>query len=239
MGTDREAGSVIDLVADAGSLGKVPFSARILFWWEVQSAREASVVAADIVTKRFFDRSKFMRMMVDAILVSVRADERDLSVDDTKGRRWSQCLHPSVIKPIYDAYVGACHPSSQDLIEFREKVSMYFSGADDGDHGVFVAPPEMFEVFFLKKCGGLTLKEIRELSYDKFKKYMIVIESIEMASSSMMPTPQPSMASSPGISGIPLSVLQNPNLTAAEAKRQSSGIMAEAALKGQLGRPPE
>lgn len=235
-----DAGTIIDLVADAGSLGKIPFSARVLFWWEVQAARGASVVVADIVTKSFFDRSKFMRLMVDAILVSVQTDGRTMSSDDRMGKRWSQCLHPMAIKPIYDAYVGACHPSSQELMEFREKVEKYFSGGDGDDSGIFIAPPEVFEVFFLQKCGGLTLSEIRGLTYDKFRKYIIVMEGTGPSIPHAMPTPPPQgPASSAGVSGIPLSVLTNPNLTAAEAKRQSIGTISDAERQGGFGRPPE
>ena len=238
-----EAGSNVALFAEAGPLGKIPFTARVLFWWEVQSFRESSVVVADIVTKRFFDRSKFMRLMVDAMLVSIRIDGREMSCEDTKGRRWSQCLHPSVIKPIYDAYVGACHPSANDLLDFREKVTTYFGEGEDGDYGIFVAPPELFEVLFLQKCGGLTLTEIRSMSYAKFRKYLVVMENI---GGSVGPAPTPAVSASiqnpglsPDIPGIPLSVLQNPNISPAEAKRQTMDIAASMSRQGQFGRPPE
>jgi hypothetical protein len=232
-----DAGDVIHLVANTAS-GDIGFDARVLFWWEVQQSRESSIVTADIVSMKFFDRSKFMRSMVDRFLVSVQDGGRVISASDTEGRRWSQCLHPSMIKPLYDVYIGTCHSSPGDLVDFRNKVARYF-GAGDADDGIFVAPTEVFEVIFMSRCGGLTLSEMRKLSYDRFKKYLIVIEHL---GSVFAPTPMPSIgdqAASSSLPGVPLSVLSNPNLTVKEAEMQSASIAAHDGGQGQFGHRPE
>lgn len=232
-----DAGDVIQLVANTES-GDIGFDARVLFWWEVQQSRESSIVTADIVTKRVFDRSKFMRKMIDGFVVSIQDGGRTIS--ETNGRRWSQCLHPSAIKPFYDAYIGACHSSPSELAEFRNKVARYLGASEDADDGIFIAPPELFEVMFMTRCGGLTLSEMRGLSYDRFRKFLIVIEHL---GSVFAPTMAPSGVERPmvtdGVPGIPLSVLSNPNLTPIGAKMQSEAIALQDARQGQFGHRPE
>lgn len=239
-----EAGEVIGLSANCGDLGTLRFQARVLFWWEVQSARESSVVAADIVNKRFFDRSKFMRTMVDLFVDSVEQDGRSVSGAEIGGRRWTQCLHPASVKPTYDAYTSVCHPSSEELLDFRQKVATYFGGPDENsDSGIFVAPVEVMEVAILSRCGGLTLSEIRKLSYDKFRKYMIVLDQVGQFGPVGPPISAPQvggmMDGAAGALGVPLSVLSNPNLSPQQAKMQSESEMYTLSRQGGFGGQPE
>ena len=170
------AGTVISLSARTPWGDGFTFSARILYWWEVQEIKIRSVVVDRISATRFLDRSKLYGQMIESFLEGLDDGERTITRADLRpGEGWRNRLHPTIIQPIYDAYSASCSPTTQELDTFREQIRAYFDPTIR-PAGIYIVPPEIWEMTLLSQMGGLSLSEIRGLSYAEMKKLLIVVE---------------------------------------------------------------
>jgi hypothetical protein len=175
-----EAGSVIDATGETPWGTRFGFRARVLYWWEVQEIRTRSLVRDRMTQKNFLDRSKLQGQMVDLFLEGLTDDEGNVLMrsDLEPGEPWKNRLHPTIIRPLYEAYDRTCNPSTEELNAFRERVKAYFDPVLRGD-GMYIVPPEIWEVTLLSRVGGMTLSEVRRLSYVEMKKFLIVVEFMD------------------------------------------------------------
>ena len=224
----NNAGTVIQLSAHTPWGGGFDFSARVLYWWEVQGIRMASVVRDKIAAKSFLDRSRLYGQMVDTFLDSITDEGNtlrrgDLAVNET----WRQRLHPTIIKPLYDAYNARCSPTTEELNAFREQVRAYYDPTSRPE-GIYIVPPEIWEMVLLSRMGGMSLSEIRGLSYTEMRKFLIIVElmdgtsAIQPASSGQGDGPFAGLVTGP--------LLADPRLTPEELQMMMAsghGLMAE------------
>lgn len=220
----NDAGSVIRLSARPPRGDAFNFSARVLYWWEVQAIRLESVVMDNISAHRFLDRSKLYGRMIDTFLDSVEDDGMTISRSDLRpGESWRYRLHPTIIQPIYDAYDTACSPTTEELNIFREQVRAYFDPTLRPE-GIYIVPPEIWEVTVLSQMGGISLSEIRKLSYAEMKKLIIVIEIMDGGATGPA-MPINSGPADPFSGLVPPEILANSNLSPQQAAAAVNGIM--------------
>jgi len=209
----NEAGSIIELQAKSPSAGAIRFSARVLYWWEIQDIKSASIVVDRITSQSFLDASRLHGMMVDAFMESITdGDTTARRADLDPGVTWRQRLHPTIIRPIFDAYNEACNPTTEELNVFREQVRGYFDPSLRR-RGIYVVPSEIWEMVILSRMGGISLSEVRKLSYTEMRKLLIIVDFMD----GRPVTPSTDDESADRFAGmIPSQLLGNPDLTTGE-----------------------
>ncbi len=188
------------------------------YWWEEQDCRRRSVVRDEQKNAPFLDRAVFDRLMIDLMLE--RIETETATHERQPDKRWSDRLKPFLVRPINDAYDRIC---GEEMLNFKEEVEQYFTPELRPEGGVYVAPPEVLEYVLLRKVGGMTRQDVREMSYVELHKFHIV-SNIASGGSHPHLGSVSSPINNPTSGLVPLSLMSNPDLSAEQVR-----VMAELA----------